>query len=481
MAILLMAALTVMLHFSRKAVKEEALQKATQTLEATTQRLDNMLLSTEQAAGNFYFSMMPYINQPEMIHLYCRKVVESNPMFDGCAIAFVPGYFNAGEDFIAYYHREDRGIVRLNNFANESYTRQRWFTKPMETGKPEWLNPLEDPHDNVESLITFALPIWGSHGRPIGVIGIDVSLELLTDIVHEGKPSPNSYCIMLDSLGTYMVHPDSTLLTRHTVFEQTDRIDDPSIKRAAIAMVARGTGYKPFRMNDTDYYIFYKPFKRTSIRGRSVENLGWSIGIIYPDDDIFGDYNDLIYYVFAIAIVGLLLMFILFRVYLHRRLLPLRMLTASAQRIAKGHYDEQIPDSHQEDEIGRLQDNFRLMQKTLSTSIGELEQATATMHKRGEELKEAYNQAQKADRMKIAFLNNMTNQMSGPAEAINDAVEQLCDGSAGSATAETRQLADDIQHNGDTIAELLKDLINISDDEKQLEKLNLTKGEGGES
>jgi len=168
-------------------------------------------------------------------------------------------------------------------------------------------------------------------------------------------------------------------------------------------------------------------------------------------------------------------------VYLHRRLLPLRMLTASAQRIAKGHYDEQIPDSHQEDEIGRLQDNFRLMQKTLSTSIGELEQATATMHKRGEELKEAYNQAQKADRMKIAFLNNMTNQMSGPAEAINDAVEQLCDGSAGSATAETRQLADDIQHNGDTIAELLKDLINISDDEKQLEKLNLTKGEGGES
>ena len=37
MAILLMASLAVMLYYSRKAVKEEATQKAAQTLEGVTQ------------------------------------------------------------------------------------------------------------------------------------------------------------------------------------------------------------------------------------------------------------------------------------------------------------------------------------------------------------------------------------------------------------------------------------------------------------
>ena len=94
MSILLLVSLIVMLHFSRKAVKEEALQKTTQTLEGTALQLDNELLSIEQTSGNFYFNLLQYINQPGMIHLYCRKVVESDPIINGCAIAFEPGYFN---------------------------------------------------------------------------------------------------------------------------------------------------------------------------------------------------------------------------------------------------------------------------------------------------------------------------------------------------------------------------------------------------
>ena len=45
LAALLMAALLTMFWFSRKAVKEEALMDAQQTLEATVERIDNILLS----------------------------------------------------------------------------------------------------------------------------------------------------------------------------------------------------------------------------------------------------------------------------------------------------------------------------------------------------------------------------------------------------------------------------------------------------
>ncbi len=235
-------------------------------------------------------------------------------------------------------------------------------------------------------------------------------------------------------------------------------------------MTSGETGYRPFHLNGKDYYVFFKPFERNAVSGRDIEKLKWSAGIIYPEDDIFGDYNSLTYYVLIIAFVGLLLMFLLSRTVIHRQLQPLNMLTEQAQRIAKGHYDEPIPSSRHKDEIGRLQDNFRLMQQSLATNIGEMDQLKATLQERSKVLQAAYTKAKKADRMKTAFLHNMTNQMLAPAESISKDVEAL--GSLGS-TANAESIAwmvDDIQQSGDTIAEVLKNLLNISDEEKEPEE-----------
>lgn len=85
-AVLLSAALFTMLHYARKTVKEEALQKADQTLEGTVRQIDNILLSVEQSAGNIYWDMLSHLDQPERMELYSRKVVETNPNIVGCAI-----------------------------------------------------------------------------------------------------------------------------------------------------------------------------------------------------------------------------------------------------------------------------------------------------------------------------------------------------------------------------------------------------------
>ena len=79
--------------------------------------------------------------------------------------------------------------------------------------------------------------------------------------------------------------------------------------------------------------------------------------------------------------------------------------------------------------MGRLQNNFKTMQQSLATNIGELEQLTTELEKHGEELRIAYEKAQKADRMKTAFLHNMTNQMLEPSKAISRDVEALCNNS----------------------------------------------------
>jgi methyl-accepting chemotaxis protein len=232
------------------------------------------------------------------------------------------------------------------------------------------------------------------------------------------------------------------------------------MRMAVKSMLSGKSGYKPFSVRNTDYYVFYKPYKRSSVTGRAMEEVNWSAGIVYPEADIFGDYDSLLYYVLAITVLSLLLLFLLCRAIFRHQLTPLVMLAEKAQRLAEEHHDELIPDNSHSDEIARLQHNFRLMQQSLAANIGELEQLTTTLQERGEGLRAAYNEAKKADRMKTAFLHNMTNQMLAPATAIDNDVSKLCAGQG------SRQCIGDILRNGNTIAELLNNLINMSDDEK---------------
>ena len=216
---------------------------------------------------------------------------------------------------------------------------------------------------------------------------------------------------------------------------------------AAQAMLNGETGYKYVKLDDEDYYVFYKPFERAEVMGRAMSKLGWSAGIIYPEDDIFGDYNRLLYTVLIIAVIGLVLLFLSCRFYIRHQLLPLRKLEKSAQHIAEGDYDKPIRYSRRRDEVGRLQNHFREMQ----------------LKERGEELQATYEQAKAAERMKTNFLYNMSDQMMAPVDGIRKRVQTLSNTNGKQTEKETTQLVDGIQQRGEKVTALLNQLITESE------------------
>jgi len=470
-ALLLSLSLGVMFHFSRQALKQEALHNASQTLEGMVQHIDNILLSVEQSAGNVYFDMLQHLDEPDRMLTYSRKLVQSNPYIVGCAIVFRPNYYPDHELFMAYVHRkgnsvtttEESDLVVSETFGDLPYTKQVWYTMPMTTGHACWTDPLKDENTEDGMLTSFCLPFYDEQQQCIGVLATDVSIGLFSQIVLAAKPSANGYTTLLDRNGSYIVHPDTNKLKHQTVFTQTEYDEDPSVRETAKLMIAGETGYKRFRLDGHNNYVFYKPFQRTQISGRTKEKLGWSVGVVFPEEDIFGEYNQLLYYVLAIAIVGLLLFFVLCRLVTCRQLRPLQMLTHSAQRIADGKYDETIPATRREDEVGQLQEHFQQMQQSLTTNINELEQLKATLQEHGEGLRKAYKQAQEADRMKTVFLHNMTNQMITPAEAVNESVTNLCDNYSNISWQEADNEVENIRQQTKTMTNLLNHLFEVSD------------------
>lgn len=485
-SLLLMVALAVMFHYSRKVLKEEAMIDAEHTLDGTAQHIDNVLLSVEQSAGNIYFDLLKHLDEPERMYDYSRHLVESNPYIVGCAIVFKPHYYPGKELFMAYVRRKGYSLTADNTelvtqatYTERPYTEQEWYTKPMKREAPCWTVPLKNEDAEGEPLVSFCLPIRDKSDTCVGVLAADLPISLLSQIVLSAKPSAHGYSTLLADNGSYIVHPDSTKLNYQTVFYQLHEGADPSFIEAAEAMVSGDEGYRLVNIDGKKWYVFFKPFVRSLTPGRAEGKLGWSVGVLYPDDDIFEEYNRLLYYLLTIAIVGLLVFFLLVRFVTHRQLLPLSLLTHSAQRIAKGNYSETIPATNRKDEIGQLQEHFQQMQQSLASHISELEQLSTTLKDRNEVLHIAYDRAQEADMMKIAFLHHMTNQMLEPTLALEKSVKTLCNNYQELTQQEADHEVDNIQQKSHTIIEVLNSMIHGAEDEIQASGVQEGSGKGG--
>jgi len=472
--LLLTAAITVMFTYLYHTVKKEAMANAELRLEGTVQQIDNVLLDVEQTMGNIYWDLLTRQDHPEMMTHYCQKTVRTNPYITGCAIAFEPHYYkDRGEYFLRYIYEAGSDslvvttspVMENSPFGTRLYTEQPWYKQTMESGQPTWSNPSKYMRDNSNPVISFCLPIYGKEGRAVGVFGADVSLEMLSNIVAGARPTAHAYATLIDKEGYYIVHNDDDKLGIGTVFTQTGADTDPALKQAIKDMTDGKTGHSKYIANDTTYYTFYKPFKRAEIPGRDTNELDWNVGIIYPDGDIYGDYYRLCRNISLIALGALFLLLLLIKFIMHHQLLPLRLLTHSAQLIAEGKFGEPIPDTLQQDEIGVLQRNFKIMQQALADNLSEQEQLNSQLKARGEVLSDTYRRARQADVMKTAVLHNMSNQMTPPITAINADVAQLCARQREISQEEANSLAANIQENGEKVASLLNELLEQSSKE----------------
>ena len=442
MGLLLAVTLLVMFIVSRKAMKEDALHRASQTLEGAMVKVDNILLSVEEATGNMYYHMLPQLDKPGAAYEYSRKIVEINPYITSCE------------------------IICGDSIESSEAAKQQWFSQTMKEKDPIWLNlsgSVEDKES--EPVISFCLPISRADDKPIGAMKVDVSLSLLSEAVANTKPTPHSYCALLDRQGKFIVHPTGKQLMQSDAFS----IPGEMVHDAVNAIISGEEGYMPFSIAGLDFYIFYKPFKRAVVPNRSMERLGWSIAVIMSKEDIFGEFYLLFNYVVAIGFSGLLLLFVLCWVILSLRLRQVRMLTDKVQHIVEGHYEEPIPRTKGRDEIGRLQRKFIKMRRAVAEEIAELEDLTKSIQQQGRELKQAYKEAKKADKMKTAFLHNMTDQMVAPAQTIDKDVVSLCDHGKDGGKQDVAQLVNDIQQQGNTITQVLNQVLNLSEEEMRKE------------
>ena len=371
-AVIFNVALGFLFYQAREAVQQEAVNRAMQILDKTSLRVDSILNRVEVASNMTKWLVERHPGKADSMYVYSRGMLQNNPDFYNCSIAFEPYYFRDKGRYFSAYTKHIGDSLRTIQGGSDIYQYffADWYLMPQLLGKPCWTEPYMDldvPTNTSEMVTSFCQTINDHQGQVIGVINTSLSISWLSQNISALRPYPNSYSIMIGRGGTYFVHPDTTKITRQTIFTQTIEQPDTAITALGYAMTHGEEGVKQMSLNGEDCYVFYKPLGQT----------GCSMAIVCPESDIFGGFDRLRNSVRAIVLIGLLLMLYLFIRIITRELQPLRRLAYEAETIASGKFNVPLPDFQRIDEIGQLSHSFGNMQQSLVKYIDELKNTTA--------------------------------------------------------------------------------------------------------
>jgi sigma-B regulation protein RsbU (phosphoserine phosphatase) len=114
---------------------------------------------------------------------------------------------------------------------------------------------------------------------------------------------------------------------------------------------------------------------------------GWSLGIIFPKEEMLADVYRLSKVMAIIGVIGFVLL-VLVTIGIARRIThPLRELSGAAREIASGNLDLMLPDIKANDEVGDLAESFRHMKTSLKDFIRDLTATTSAKERIESELR----------------------------------------------------------------------------------------------
>ncbi len=410
-ALVLGVSLGLLFYRSKLYVQQAAYHRASEVLDETVLHIKDIMDRTEAATADMERTVQQCL-QPDSLLAYSRRMLEKNPDILGFTIAMKAGYFPQYEHpFSAYSLRWTDSIQTV--VETQDYITQDWFRKPWEERHGCWLEPYIDnlPGEltSNEYNFSYAKPLYDLNGQQVGVLCTDLLLKWLSNVVTEVKPYPNSSAIMLGHDGRYIVHPDTDKLVRQTIFSDPDPKARKHVVPLGESMLAGQSGMQQLVVDGTNAHVFYRPLKRT----------GWSIAIVCPDSDVFSSYDRLLYSVWAVIGFSLLLLLLFCYLIIHRAIVPLNRLAASARRMADGHFDEGLPHSARLDTVGRLQNSFIVMEQSLHSHVNDIQKMNDEMEQQNKELQSAYQLVREADQRKTAFIQDMAHQIRTPLNIIN--------------------------------------------------------------
>ncbi len=251
-------------------------------------------------------------------------------------------FYRDGTNSIKHKHifRDIGGIKRYSGYHVVKKEMQEFIFEPY------WCSYTFEGTDKVLET-TVAAPIIRD-GIFHGLVGIDISLDNIQELVSSIKPFENSYAFLVSNDGLYVSHPDKKLITK-----KISEINTKEEKEFHFSQNIRNGRKLSFTAQSNDgsglLFITFSPLQIGDSR------LPWSLGLVVPVDVITQHANANFLLSMLIATIGIIILLVVIILIANKITHPLVKVIESLKLLDKGVVDKKNKLKVQsQDEIGEI-------------------------------------------------------------------------------------------------------------------------------
>ena len=373
--------------------------KDTMALEAGSRYESIILNSNERIRGvlsDVYVGAINNINDierdiddPDKLQAHLERMVKLNMYMSSCRLIFEPDFFpQKGHHLEIYAWRDSTGTIRGKqmNEHHPDYLTHPWYKAAFERQEGDWTPPYFDRAASHQLTTTYLTHIHDHQGRKVGMLGADVSLEWLR-LRHQRIDAENherfekdfkdqSYSFIIDSDGTYLIHPDRERVLKKKFQDVAALTPDTADDEMAQDMIAGKSGSRRILKDGVDSWVFYS----------FVKYADWTVVVVVPEAIIHHNGNTLVLLLLGILATGLLVIYVLSHKLIHQIMKQLKRFVTAAGEMAQGNFNAELPEMRSK-EMDALRTAFMDMENSLARYVEELKTTTASNVAMEQELK----------------------------------------------------------------------------------------------
>lgn len=375
-AIVFIIATTYLYNQSRAWLESQLEKYARNLVLVSTQRIDTSLSSIGKVVEGLVSSFETgEFSQNDTDALLYGTMMKNEDLFCIWKTYEPP----SGEHHVRYYYRNNSRLTGGSGPPAE-YLYEDAYRIPEILGKIEWSEPYNDIELNM-LMTTCSAPFHRKNnltGVVKGVIGADISLERLTEIVSGIKVLKTGYSMLISRNGTILTHPNKELVMNESIFSIAESENNPALREIGRRMIKGEEAFVSYTdTRGVRYRMYYAPIRSN----------GWSLVVFFPEQELFADVHAWSITIAAIGIISIVVLAAAVAFVIRSITTPLHELAEATEVIAMGNFDAELPRIDSQDEVGVLTRSFQAMNSSLKEYIRNLTETTAAKERFQSELR----------------------------------------------------------------------------------------------
>ena len=309
LAIILTAAVLVELTngvqylFAKRGIQNEVEHRAKSELRAKSLEIENVTTAIEVAVNNMVWAVEAELANPENIPNITRMLLENNEQIVGAGVTFVADYYpKYGHWCELYVARRSNGDIEAEQIGgpDHDYLQSSWFSGAIAANEGYWSDPYYDEKGARMTLCSYFAPVHDQNGQVVALLGADVSLDWLSELINAKQIYPSSFNLLLSRTGQIMACPVESLVMRRNIEQVTADMSDTTIDYINREMMAGHSGKATVHDDDgKKNYVFYAQMD---------DDTGWSMAIVCSDYEIYYTLRQVRFNLFLLMLIGMALL-----------------------------------------------------------------------------------------------------------------------------------------------------------------------------